>query len=220
MTPAKIFFQVARVLNLIYRLVVQPNTARAHMFAESFITCGGIETLLVLLQREAKAGDHSIPELVAKSEDSLPVQETELDIGNGTSERSQNDEQERDLTSQDKDYEPEFLDSGGGGSPVTTSPGMEIERMSSVSENPSAKNLGGINLSISADNARNNVYNVDRSDGIVVAIIGLSYGQSRNRSTIITLQLHILQYLPISKFQKLENILFIVKSDCLKWLLK
>ncbi|KAI9382029.1 hypothetical protein POPTR_014G072600v4 [Populus trichocarpa] len=143
------------------------------MFAESFITCGGIETLLVLLQREAKAGDHSIPELVAKSEDSLPVQETELDIGNGTSERSQNDEQERDLTSQDKDYEPEFLDSGGGGSPVTTSPGMEIERMSSVSENPSAKNLGGINLSISADNARNNVYNVDRSDGIVVAIIGL-----------------------------------------------
>jgi hypothetical protein len=173
MTPAKIFFQVARVLNLIYRLVVQPNAARAHMFAESFITCGGIETLLVLLQREAKAGDHSIPELVAKSEDSLPVQETELDIGNGTSERSQNDEQEKDLTSQDKDYEPEFLDSGGGGSPVTTSPGMEIERMSSVSENPSTKNLGGINLSISADNARNNVYNVDRSDGIVVAIIGL-----------------------------------------------
>ncbi|XP_061961570.1 BEACH domain-containing protein C2 [Populus nigra] len=165
--------QVARVLNLIYRLVVQPNTARAHMFAESFIKCGGIETLLVLLQREAKAGDHSIPELVAKSEDSVPVQETELDIGNGTSERSQNDEQERDLTSQDKDYEPEFLDSGGGGSPVTTSPGMEIERMSSVSENPSTKNLGGINLSISADNARNNVYNVDRSDGIVVAIIGL-----------------------------------------------
>ncbi|XP_011034742.1 PREDICTED: uncharacterized protein LOC105132766 [Populus euphratica] len=165
--------QVARVLNLIYRLVVQPNTARAHMFAESFITCGGIETLLVLLQREAKAGDHSIPELVAKSEDSLPFQETELDIGNGTSERSQNDEQERDLTSQDKDYEPEVLDSTGGGSPVTTSPGMKIERMSSVSENPSTKNLGGINLSISADNARNNVYNVDRSDGIIVAIIGL-----------------------------------------------
>ncbi|KAJ6722799.1 BEIGE/BEACH-RELATED [Salix koriyanagi] len=165
--------QVARVLNLINRLLVQPNTARAHMFAESFITCGGIEILLVLLQREAKAGDHSIHELEAKSEDSMPIQETELDIGNGISEKSQNDKQERDWTSQDKDYESEFLDSGGGGSPVTSSPGMKIQRMSNVSENPSIKNLGGINLSISADNARNNVYNVDKSDGIVVAIIGL-----------------------------------------------
>ena len=35
------------------------------------------------------------------------------------------------------------------------------------------KNLGGISLSISADNARNNVYNVDNNDGIVVGIIGL-----------------------------------------------
>jgi hypothetical protein len=174
MTPAKkIFFQVARVLNLIYRLVIQPNTARARTFAESFITCGGIETLLVLLQREAKAGEHSIPESVAKSDDSLQVQETELDIGKGTSERRMNDEKEKDLTSLDQDYESEHLDSGGGGSPATSSPGMKIERMSSVSENPFIKNLGGISLSISADNARNNVYNVDKSDGIVVAIIGL-----------------------------------------------
>ncbi|KAJ6404649.1 hypothetical protein OIU84_012752 [Salix udensis] len=165
--------QVARVLNLIYRLVVQPNTARAHMFAESFITCGGIETLLVLLQREAKAGEHSILESVAKSNDSLQVQETELDIGKGTSERRMSDEKEKDLTSLGQDYESEHLDTGGGGSPATSSPGIQIERMSSVSENPFIKNLGGISLSISADNARNNVYNVDKSDGIVVAIIGL-----------------------------------------------
>uniref|UniRef100_A0A6N2L8F9 BEACH-type PH domain-containing protein n=1 Tax=Salix viminalis TaxID=40686 RepID=A0A6N2L8F9_SALVM len=165
--------QVARVLNLIYRLVVQPNTARAHMFAESFITCGGIETLLVLLQREAKAGEHSILESVAKSNDSLQVQETELDIGKGTSERRMSDEKEKDLTSLGQDYESEHLDTGGGGSPATSSPGIKIERMSSVSENPFIKNLGGISLSISADNARNNVYNVDKSDGIVVAIIGL-----------------------------------------------
>ncbi|KAF9687750.1 hypothetical protein SADUNF_Sadunf02G0125400 [Salix dunnii] len=165
--------QVARVLNLIYRLVIQPNTARAHMFAESFITCGGIETLLVLLQREAKAGEHSILESVAKSNDSLQVQETELDIGKGTLERRMSDEKEKDLTFLGQDYESEHLDTGCGGSLTTSSPGIKIERMSSVYENPLIKNLGGISLSISADNARNNVYNVDKSDGIVVAIVGL-----------------------------------------------
>ncbi|KAL0015570.1 hypothetical protein SO802_002639 [Lithocarpus litseifolius] len=41
--------QVARVLHLMYRLVVQPNTFRAQTFAEAFLSCGGLETLLVLL---------------------------------------------------------------------------------------------------------------------------------------------------------------------------
>ncbi|MCI30385.1 hypothetical protein A2U01_0051594, partial [Trifolium medium] len=40
-------------------------------------------------------------------------------------------------------------------------------------EVPSSKNLGGISLSISADSARRNVYNIDKSDGVVVGIIGL-----------------------------------------------
>nr|KYP64267.1 Neurobeachin-like protein 2 [Cajanus cajan] len=52
--------QVARVLHLFYRLVVQPNTSRAHTFAEEFLACGGIETLLVLLQKEAKTGDSGL----------------------------------------------------------------------------------------------------------------------------------------------------------------
>lgn len=163
------------MLHLIYRLIVQPNTARAHMFAEAFITCGGIETLLVLLQREAKAVDYSIPELVTKSDDGLSIHETELDGGSEVSERSQNDEvgtlKEKDLSSHEKACESEPSDSGG--SPAALSTGMKIERMSSVSDYPFVKNLGGISLSISADNARNNVYNVDKSDGIVVAIIGL-----------------------------------------------
>ena len=42
-----------------------------------------------------------------------------------------------------------------------------------MSETPSVKNLGGISISISADSARKNVYNVDKSDGIVVGIVGL-----------------------------------------------
>ncbi|KAJ9171294.1 hypothetical protein P3X46_014682 [Hevea brasiliensis] len=162
--------QIARVLHLIYRLIVQPNTARAHTFAEAFITCGGIETLLVLLQREAKAGDHSIPELVTKSDDSLSVEESEPDGGNEVPEKNQNNEA-RNFTSNEKDCESE--PSEGGGSPAASSTSRRIERVSSVSENPYIKNLGGISLSISADNARNNVCNVDKSDGVIVAIIGL-----------------------------------------------
>ncbi|XP_012083537.1 BEACH domain-containing protein C2 isoform X2 [Jatropha curcas] len=162
--------QVARVLHLIYRLIVQPNTARAQTFAEAFIKCGGIETLLVLLQREAKTGDHSIPESESKSDNSLSVEECELDGGNESPEKHQNNEA-KNFTSHVKDCESEPSDCGG--SPDASSAITRIERASSVSENPSLRNLGGISLSISADNARNNVYNVDKSDGIIVAIIGL-----------------------------------------------
>lgn len=49
--------QVVRVLHLIYRLVVQPNSARADVYAQSFISCGGIEALIFVLQREAKIED-------------------------------------------------------------------------------------------------------------------------------------------------------------------
>ncbi|GAV85295.1 WD40 domain-containing protein/Beach domain-containing protein/DUF1088 domain-containing protein [Cephalotus follicularis] len=158
--------QVARVLHLIYRLVVQPNTARAHLFADSFLACGGLETLLVLLQREAKAGDHNIPE---------SGQETELDHRSLVPERSHVDELgfqvDEDIILNEKDCGSQPFDSGR--SPVAVSMSTKIERMLSVTENPLIKNLGGITLSISADNARNNVYNVDKSDGIVVGIIGL-----------------------------------------------
>ncbi|KAK3194967.1 hypothetical protein Dsin_026277 [Dipteronia sinensis] len=164
--------QVARVLHLIYRLVVQPNTARAQTFAEAFISSGGIESLLVLLQKEAKAGDHSVLESMTKSDGSLSVQDTELESDAGILERSQDDKvgsQESGL--QGKDFESLPLNTGSG--PVAISAGMNIERMSSVSEYPFIKNLGGISHFISADNARNNVYNIDKSDGVVVAIIGL-----------------------------------------------
>ena len=48
------------MLHLIYRLIVQPNVSRANLFSQSFITSGGVEALLVLLQREAKAGNKNI----------------------------------------------------------------------------------------------------------------------------------------------------------------
>ncbi|KAK6285550.1 hypothetical protein POUND7_011729 [Theobroma cacao] len=167
--------QVCRVLHLMYRLVVQPNTARAQTFAEAFMGSGGIETLLVLLQQEAKAGDHHIPETSSKPDESLSVRrsEPELDSGGRDSEGIQDggSPKERDQILQKKNFESQPLDSSSG--LVDISPIVKMERMSSVSENSFMKNLGGISLSISADNARNNVYNVDKSDGIVVGIIGL-----------------------------------------------
>nr|KYP56218.1 Neurobeachin-like protein 1 [Cajanus cajan] len=59
--------QIARVLHLFYRLVVQPNTARAHSFAKAFLACGGIETLLVLIQREAKDGESDVLDSLSKN---------------------------------------------------------------------------------------------------------------------------------------------------------
>ncbi|KAK8965183.1 hypothetical protein KSP40_PGU007303 [Platanthera guangdongensis] len=56
--------QVARVLHLIYRLVVQPNSTKADVYAQSFISCGGIDTLIFLLQRETQI----------KDDDRLPVE--------------------------------------------------------------------------------------------------------------------------------------------------
>lgn len=51
--------QVARVLHLIYRLVVQPNASKAGMFADAFISSEGIEAVPVL-QREAKFGNQDV----------------------------------------------------------------------------------------------------------------------------------------------------------------
>uniref|UniRef100_A0A5B7ADS9 BEACH domain-containing protein C2 n=1 Tax=Davidia involucrata TaxID=16924 RepID=A0A5B7ADS9_DAVIN len=167
--------QVTRVLHLIYRLVVQPNTSRAYTFAEAFISCGGIETLLVLLQREAKAGDCDNPDSSFENDETLSVRGSELDNGSGVLESSHCDDvrfqEEKELTSHEEVFEPESFNSGG--SSVAVSTGTNIERMASISENHFIKNLGGISFSISSDNARNNVYNVDKGDGIVVGIIGL-----------------------------------------------
>ncbi|KAK3036326.1 hypothetical protein RJ639_031733 [Escallonia herrerae] len=167
--------QVARVLHLIYRLVVQPNTSRANIFAEAFISCGGIETLLVLLQREAKAGDHYDAHASIENNESSSIEGSPLNNSMGVSEASHGDDigsgEEKELLSHEKDLESESLNDGD--SPFAVPAGSSIERTVSAAENPFNKNLGGISFSISADNARNNVYNVDNGDGIVVGIIAL-----------------------------------------------
>lgn len=149
------------MLHLMYRLVVQPNASRAQSFAEAFMTCGGIETLLVLLQREAKAGDHNEPDLSFENDKTLPEGETDLDNRSGPLENSQGGNtgsvEENQLSPSDKAKLESSM----------------VDRMSSVSEYLFIKNLGGITSSISAENARKNVYNADKSDGIVVGIINL-----------------------------------------------
>lgn len=131
------------------------------MFSEAFISCGGIETLLVLLQREAKAGDYDLPDPSVNNDETLTSPRSESNGGD----RLENSNS-KDVVSLDNNelssYEPQTRTS------VNT-----IGSRTSVSESQLKKILGGMNFSISADNARNNVYNVDKRDGIVVAIIAL-----------------------------------------------
>nr|VDC69811.1 unnamed protein product [Brassica rapa] len=180
-------FQPFRIFRL-RGLVVQPNSARATMFAEVFITSGGIETLLVLLQREAKTGEGNV--LAGKSEtrslsdqsekrqfnesgsvkqlESDPLDnEINIDLcgpdGNSVEDDNIGSLNESESVQQEKEDKsaPVICDSDS----ASVSDFKNTERISSE--------IGGISLSISADNARNNVYNVDNSDAVVVGIIRL-----------------------------------------------
>lgn len=189
--------QVSRVLHLLYRLIVQPNTSRARSFSDSFISCGGLEALLVLLQRETKTG-----ETYVSGGSNTKVDEDMTNQGPGIEAHGIQDSSSGDMfvqlgesqqydNSLDRiqDVEPsdskeelaEFshhegdstLKSDGDDSYILSPQDKKIERRPSVPENVMLRNLGGIGFSISADSARNNVYNIDNSDGIVVGIITL-----------------------------------------------
>ncbi|ONM15167.1 BEACH domain-containing protein C2 [Zea mays] len=160
--------QVARVLHLIYRLNVQPNISRANLFSQSFITSGGVEALLVLLQREAKVGNKNILDHSSASENNVPKDGSsnrKADSADTSCQVDENQSAERHETvfheeaiEHEATNAKDMLDSNIG----SKVPG---------SENGLLKNLGGISFSITSDNVRNNVYNVDKGDGIVVGII-------------------------------------------------
>lgn len=134
--------------------MVQPNTSRAQTFAEAFISCGGIETLLVLLQREAKSGDHDIQD-----------HDYEAESGSGYPDNIHADDNTSFNGSEFSSFDPHRQNSVFAASSV----GSRL----SASESQLIKNLGGISFSINAENARTNIYNIDKGDGIVVAIVGL-----------------------------------------------
>ncbi|KAJ0254910.1 BEACH domain-containing protein C1 [Hirschfeldia incana] len=141
--------QVARVLHLMFRLVVQPNAAKAQTFAEVFITSSGIETLLVLLQREAKTGDDDVVESVSKDGTRMPTDHSKQSHNNEPGLLKQLNSVPQDTHAHDSD-------------PVTISNSINADTTSSVSETPSS------------NNARNNTRNiVDDGDRVVVGIITL-----------------------------------------------
>ncbi|KAL0725345.1 hypothetical protein Bca4012_039944 [Brassica carinata] len=155
--------QVARVLHLIFRLVEQPNAAKAQTFAEAFITSSGIETLLVLLQREAKTGDENGLESVADH--------SEQSQNNGPGLLKQLDSVPQDTHAHDS-YEESLKDTESvqqGSATVisdrdslTISNSVNADRTSSVSETP-----------ISNNTRNNTINNGDDSDRVVVGIIRL-----------------------------------------------
>ncbi|GAB2271630.1 BEACH domain-containing protein C2 [Dionaea muscipula] len=178
--------QVSRVLHLIYRLVVQPKASRAQTFAGAFLSCGGVETLLVLLQRAAKEADQGTFDSSIETDDEcLSIHGSELTkesrvIGQGEDvDAESTEEHNRRATEKVSESEPcsqnsaDILQFNTGSGFISACDGMPMERMASASENFLVKSVGGINLSISAYSARNNVYNIDKSDGIVVGIIKL-----------------------------------------------
>ncbi|XP_023637971.1 BEACH domain-containing protein C1 [Capsella rubella] len=167
--------QVARVLHLMFRLVVQPNAAKAQTFAEAFITSGGIETLLVLLQREAKSGEEDVTYSVAKGQTSVPTNHSDqsqhdgrgllkhfdsVPQGNEDESHAHDDNEgsfkETESVKQEKAHgsATAICDSDS----VTISNSMNADRVSSFSETPFN------------NNARNNV---DDKDRVMIGIIRL-----------------------------------------------
>lgn len=161
--------QVARVLHLIYRLIVQPNTSRANMFSQSFISSSGVEALLVLLQREAKAGNKNILDHSGAnfSENDVP-RDGSSNRADCADTRCQVDE-----TQSAEHHETIFHEEATEHEATDANDVQDANIGSKLpsSDNGLLKNLGGISFSITSDNVRNNVYNVDKGDGIVVGII-------------------------------------------------
>lgn len=145
--------------------MVQPNTSRAHVFAESFISSGGIETLLVLLQREEKTGNHNVLEGLKSHEkdtvfSGLDSTEVKAQTGNLQLHNENNSQEDSQLVSSRSEYSTK----------LSTSTNIEGAESSPVSQ--FSRNVGGTSFLIS-DGGRNNAYNSDNGDGIVVGIINL-----------------------------------------------
>lgn len=174
------------MLHLIYRLVAQPNTSRANIFAQAFISGGGVEALLVLLQREAKAGDtNNLDTYSVHDGDSIPVVNPETKDDVAPDSRVESASKDADAAPDSKvklhskdadDLQDSKAESGSPEDGISSDDNMapvssSIERAVSTQESQLIKNLGGISFSITADNVRNNMYNIDDGDGIMIGII-------------------------------------------------
>ena len=179
------------MLHLIYRLVVQPNTAKAGIFAETLLASGGVEMLLTLLQREAELGERPslgesrtfkyrqprdagnnveqdskqcVLEKTSSNENGLAMEVNSP----GDAHNSDNRKMNYLTTSKFLDVSG-LLDQENRQWPLPTEEVVSVAR-SSVQR---GANLGGISISISSDRARNKFRNVDSGDGIMVGIVSL-----------------------------------------------
>ncbi|KAI0503555.1 hypothetical protein KFK09_014489 [Dendrobium nobile] len=167
--------QVARVLRLIYRLIVQPNGTRAEIFAHSFISCGGVEILLVLLQREAKSGNHNDMDNYSSNDISYVSNENSGLETTTSKARAEVRELEhfvqKEMVSGESNAQSQSTISNG--SIVDNSLATNGEKRPSSFESQFIKSVGGIRFSMNAESSRSNAFNIDNDDGIVVGIINL-----------------------------------------------
>lgn len=182
MFPVNILWQVARVLHLLYRLVVQPNATKAAAFADTFLANGGVEMLLTLLRREAESGEGlstTSPEATdfeTKSGSNDDDQVSNI-ISRVDSEGNQSTEGSGELASCNStgtSDEARVISEDDLQLPLPTKKVVSLARTRSFAyKPPAAGTLGGISSSISADSVRNKFRNVDCSDGIMVGLVTL-----------------------------------------------
>lgn len=164
------------MLHLIYRLVVQPNTAKAGIFAETLLASGGVEMLLTLLQREAELGENAVDPENRNIAEALE-KATSIDNGLVVEVKAGGDVQNADIKGKALNYlmTSKFLDVSGLLDPENRQWPLPTEEVVSAARSSfqTGANLGGISISIRADSARNKFRNVDSGDGIMVGIVSL-----------------------------------------------
>ncbi|KAI0489294.1 hypothetical protein KFK09_029136 [Dendrobium nobile] len=193
--------QVVRVLHLIYRLVVQPNSARADAYAQSFISCGGIDAFIFLLQRETKIkDDDKLPDKSSfQNADKASVQSAfENGGGEESLEKPVIDYDKLDsLKQKETDLHEKHIHRGlnSYGNDIKCPLETNIEG-SRTSESQISNAIRSNSLSVTSESVFIfNSHNIDNGDGIVVGIIKL-LGAIVSSGYLKIEQSHILSNLP------------------------
>lgn len=176
------------MLQLIYRLVVQPKSTKADTFASMFLENGGVEMLLFLLRKEESevqgsttlAGSKST-KFVHESKEHVRVEEEALHSGvpmnvSNDCHGSTRVEELEDLPRPISLSPPSNTDINEQ-SPLPTQKIISIVRsLSAGNKAPPAGDTGDISLSASADTVDNRLRNEDSCDGIMVGVVSLIAG--------------------------------------------
>jgi hypothetical protein len=173
------------VLQLIYRLVVQPKTTKADTFASIFLENGGVEMLLFLLRKEESevkestivAGSKST-KLVYEAKEQVTVEEeaphsgVPMNVSNDCNESTRVEELE-DLPSPSSPSSQSDTDINQQ-SPLPTQKIISIvQSLSASNKAPPAGDIGVISLPVGADTVDNKNRNEDSCDGILVGVVSL-----------------------------------------------